>query len=338
MLCTRSTASILNDRDNQSALKKLNQTRSQVARFVGIFGDMDIKSITKRHLTKYRDTLIQLPKSKSESIRNKSIIEQIELAESAGLARITLTTARNSIKQLSLVFTYACRELELIPINPTFGMQLKSVIKQMEADDTGKGYSQEDINKLFSDDLFSDNSLKLRYDLACYWIPLLCRYTGARLNEMAQLTRSDIECGQDNIHCIHVCRVGGKSVKNNPSVRRIPIHEHLIELGFLEFVQHSNESLFPKIPKGTYGKRSSAFSGWWSEHVKSIGVSINQPSHAFRHTFKTEMRALGVADSVSDAITGHMAKNEGARYGSVTLTTKKGAIDKLKRLDVTRIY
>jgi ribosomal protein S3 len=50
------------------------------------------------------------------------------------------------------------------------------------------------------------------------------------------------------------------------------------------------------------------------------------------------MRALGISDSVSDAITGHAAKSEGGRYGTVPLTTKKEAMDKLSHLDVVRIY
>jgi integrase len=121
-------------------------------------------------------------------------------------------------------------------------------------------------------------------------------------------------------------------------LRRIPLSEHSIALGFFEFVNSSKRALFPDIPIGTYVKASSAFSRWWSKRVRSMGITIAQPAHAFRHSFKTEMRALGVADSISDAITGHAAKTESGRYGSVPLTTKKEAIDKLSRLDVIRVY
>jgi integrase len=331
-------SSIINDRDSLSTLRRLNTTRSQVARFVDIFGDMDIKSITKKDIAKFRDTLLQLPKDKSRSVRDWTIAEQVKYAEANQLVRITKTTVGNAVKQLSPVFTYALVELELIQVNPADKMNSKNIKKQMEADDTDRGYSSKELNTLFSLEIFSDNSQELTYGLACYWILLLCRYTGARLNEIAQLTRSDIECGEDGIHCIHVCRVDGKSVKNNPSVRRIPINEHLIELGFLEFVKHSKGALFPKVPKDTYGKQSTAISRWWRRALDTTAVVTKQPFHAFRHSFKTEMRTLGVADSVSDAITGHKPNNEGARYGSVTMATKKEAINKLSRLDVTRIY
>jgi integrase len=155
---------------------------------------------------------------------------------------------------------------------------------------------------------------------------------------MAQLTYSDIECSEMGIYCIHIRRGDGRTVKTNSSLRRVLISEYLIELGFLEFVNRSKGALFPDISRGTYGKASSAFSRWWSKRVKSKGITIAQPAHAFRHAFKTEMRALAVADSASDAITGHASKTEGGRYGSVPLATKKEAMDKLSRLDVVRIY
>ena len=155
---------------------------------------------------------------------------------------------------------------------------------------------------------------------------------------MAQLTYSDIECSEMGIYCIHIRRGDGQTVKTNSSLRRVPISEYFIELGFLEFVNRSKGALFPDIPRGTYGKASSAFSRWWSKRVKSKGITIDQPAHAFRHAFVTEMRALGVADSVSEAITGHAPKSEGGRYGTVPLITKKEAIDRLAPLDILRIY
>jgi integrase len=129
-----------------------------------------------------------------------------------------------------------------------------------------------------------------------------------------------------------------QTVKTDSSLRRIPVSEHSIALGFLEFVNSSKRALFQDIPIGTYGKASSAFSRWWSKRVKFMGISIAQPAQAFRHSFETEMRALGVADSISDAITGHATKTESGRYGSVPLTIKKEAIDKQSRLDVIRVY
>lgn len=127
-------------------------------------------------------------------------------------------------------------------------------------------------------------------------------------------------------------------MKNNASLRHIPIADHLIELGFLDYVSTCGEVLFPELKANKYGKRSAGFSKWWSQMVKSAGVTTSQPSHSFRHSLKTSMRSLGVPDSVSDSITGHSAKGVGASYGTVELKTKKEVIDRLPRLGVSRLF
>ncbi len=329
---------LLQNKDNQSRLKTLDETKAKVERFVSILGDKDIASISKSDIAKYRDTLLQLPKNRTQAVKSMPIPIQIRFAETSGAKLLSPKTVANAIKQISPVFTYAV-ELGLISFNPTFGVSVKNTQKKTEADITGRGYSNHDITKLFSDELFIDSSLNHTYGLACYWIPLLCRYTGARLSEIAQLDQSDVGCDENGIHYLNIRRGEGQSIKTDSSLRHIPIPEHILELGFLEFVDRAKGRLFSGLTSGTYGKYSGAFSKWWSAKVKTKGIAISQPTHAFRHAFKTEMRVLGVSDSVSDSITGHAAKSEGGRYcGPVPLKAKKEAIDKLPKLNLDRIY
>lgn len=82
----------------------------------------------------------------------------------------------------------------------------------------------------------------------------------------------------------------------------MPIHHHLIDLDFLEYVQGTTtHTLFDKVPNtNKYGKTTSALSKWWGEVVRSQGVDTKAPAHEFRHTNKSELRELGVPDSTSD--------------------------------------
>lgn len=137
--------------------------------------------------------------------------------------------------------------------------------------------------------------------MACYWIPLLCRHTGARIEEMVQLRKSDVQVSEHGIHFIYVREGEDQRIKNGISARQVPIHEHLIELGFLDYVASSGEFLFPELKTGTNGKRSPYLVKWWSKQVKQAGVITNQPSHSFRHSLRTALRGLEVVDSVSDA-------------------------------------
>jgi integrase len=328
---------ILQNKGNQSRLKTLDETKSKVARFVSIFGDMDIADITKSDIVKFRNTLLQLPKNKSRAVKKMTISEQIEFAAANELKLLSPLTVKNAIKQISPVFTYAV-ELGLVMNNPTFGVTVKNTEKQKEVDSTDRGYTPEDIATVFSDEVFTNPSFNHKYGLACYWVPLFCRYTGLRLGEIAQLDSSDIGRNEEGIYYLNIRRGVGQSVKTNSSLRHIPVPEHLIELGFLDYIAGIKGRLFPKVPKGSYDKVSIAMSRWWGNRVRAKGVETKQPSHAFRHTFKTEMRALGVQDSVSNSLSGHAAKSEGESYGSVTLKTKKDAIDKLPRLNIRKIY
>ncbi len=70
------------------------------------------------------------------------------------------------------------------------------------------------------------------------WIPWLCAYTGARSGEIAQLRGSDV-IERDGITAIRITPEAG-TVKSRQT-RVVPIHEHLIEQGFLSFVQQSGK-------------------------------------------------------------------------------------------------
>jgi hypothetical protein len=78
-------------------------------------------------------------------------------------------------------------------------------------------------------------------------------YTGARHSDIAGLLATDI--GQDaDIHFLHIRENRLRGLKNRSSQRRIPLHPHLIELGFLEFVAEKRTSdgntlLVPEIDR-----------------------------------------------------------------------------------------
>src|SRR5690606_4325539 len=64
------------------------------------------------------------------------------------------------------------------------------------------------------------------------WIILLLAYTGARRGELATLTTSQVCFDDDsNRHYLLI-----KEGKTDNAVRQVPLHQYLIDLGFLEFV------------------------------------------------------------------------------------------------------
>jgi site-specific recombinase XerD len=67
--------------------------------------------------------------------------------------------------------------------------------------------------------------------------------------------------------------------------------------------------------------------------VKITDPSL-QPSHAWRHRFKTVAREVGIDLEVRDAIQGHEDGRAASDYGEVTIKAMWNAIQRLPWFDV----
>ena len=71
------------------------------------------------------------------------------------------------------------------------------------------------------------------FDAARRWMPWLCAYTGARAGEIAQLRGKDV-MNHEGVWAIQITPEAGTVKTRKP--RTVPLHEHLIEQGFIDFV------------------------------------------------------------------------------------------------------
>jgi integrase len=105
----------------------------------------------------------------------------------------------------------------------------------------------------------------------------------------------------------------------------VPLHPHLIELGFLAFARRKrgNAPLFhsterqrnPDRRNPTYTSVGNKLAEW----VRGLGIKdpLVAPSHGWRHRFKTVARKVRMDAEVRDAIQGHAPRTEGEDYGEV---------------------
>ncbi|MGR5322740.1 DUF6538 domain-containing protein [Vibrio sp. DNB22_17_1] len=101
---------------NGKASQSLTEIKGLVERLIEVIGDIDVTEVTRGHIAQYRDVLLQLPKSKAQSIRNQTIEKQVELVKAEGLATLTPATVKTILRKSSPVFGYAV-ELGLIEVN-----------------------------------------------------------------------------------------------------------------------------------------------------------------------------------------------------------------------------
>jgi integrase len=179
-------------------------------------------------------------------------------------------------------------------------------------------------------------------DAACRWVPWLLAYIGARPQDITQLRGKDVQ-QVDGIWIINVTPEAG-TVKN-ATARQVPLHEHLIEQGFLDFVKESGEGpLFyrprrkqpddtepTKEAKAPAAQARQRLAAW----VRKIGVNdVNlSPNHAWRHTFKLVGRRIEQEDTMLDYICGHAPATTGREYGEPTLKDLARVIERFPRYE-----
>ncbi|MDQ6436609.1 hypothetical protein RB623_21375 [Mesorhizobium sp. LHD-90] len=167
------------------------------------------------------------------------------------------------------------------------------------------------------------------------WTPILCAHSGARVSEMTQLRKEDIR-KEGDAYVMRVTADAG-TVKAG-GYRDVPIHQQLIDMGFLDFVDASPTGpLFYRAAKGRDSvKASQMVAGRISKWLQALGVVPEgvQPNHGWRHRFKSVATEIGISDRVADAIQGHAGRTAGDNYGDVTVIARKRAIDRLPTYDL----
>ena len=100
----------------------------------------------------------------------------------------------------------------------------------------------------------------------------------------------------------------------------MPLHDHVIELGFVEMVQGRPEGYLFVDPRanrgtvaGTVSGLSNRLSAFGRRFVATRGV---KPNHGWRHYFINRAREHGMDTELRNMITGHTARDvAGKVYG-----------------------
>ncbi|MGU3405761.1 DUF6538 domain-containing protein [Methylobacterium brachiatum] len=169
------------------------------------------------------------------------------------------------------------------------------------------------------------------------WIPWLCAYCGARVNEMTQLRGQDVRL-EKGIWILRITPDAGR-VKTG-RWRDVPLHPNLVAQRFPDFVRaRGNGPLFYDPKRGRdgstahpiYKKVGERLAAW----VRSLGVDDTgvDPNHGWRHRFKTVGRRAGIDAAILDAIQGHAARTEGEQYGRFPVEALYHAICRLPAYD-----
>ncbi|AOY61959.1 site-specific integrase [Xanthomonas citri pv. glycines] len=286
--------------------KTVLESRHTLRLFAGIIGkDVPVASLTQDHVRAFFEGVRYWPSNatKRPAYRDLSVPEVIKLAKKNQEPEPAAWTMAKHRQRLS-VFLVSLVEGKHLAVNPLAGIR---AISTPDSEDTGSPFTDAELKAIFDPVEFPKWASKYPHR---WFGPILGLYSGARVNEIAQLRLEDIDT-IDGVPGFFVRKIGKKqSIKNKHSRRFIPLAQPVIEAGFLTYVEEARqagvERLFPDLPNSTglgYGRQLSR---QFSVYIKRQGVSEKgQGFHGFRHTIASKLDEAGVSASAIGALTGH---------------------------------
>lgn len=211
-----------------------------------------------------------------------------------------------------------------------------------------KPWTPADLVKLFDDPLFTAYAIpeaSMAGKDAAYWLPLLGLYTGARISELAQLGIDDLRQTKEAGWVLAIHEEGkDQSVKNEYSVRTVPVHPELIRLGLADYWQAVKDAgaarLWPAVVFTELNGAGGKVSQWFGKLKESKGFGPELVFHSFRHTLETELRALSIPKYHIAALAGHAAEDISDGYAHPTPAVLRPHLERLAfpGLSLARVF
>ncbi|NUU34757.1 site-specific integrase [Pseudomonas sp. C2B4] len=266
-----------------------------------LIGDMPVEAFDAQQARLLKERLSRCPQyfGLRPEYEGKTLKQVVE--SGATYKTITAVTVNNRLRKLSAFMNW-CKSNGYITDNPLLGLKAMTG----SAKEARLSFDRHDLTTLLDLDALKVQARKHPWR---YWLPLLGRTTGARLEELCQL-RVDDFIEQQGIQCIRIDDSReGQNLKNSSSRRVLPLHPALIELGLLKHVESvrntGTDRLFPEL-EAVRGKLGHAPSKWFGRYKTKLGITDPRKTfHSFRHTLIDDLRDAGVQDSLIKRIAGH---------------------------------
>ena len=233
---------------------------------------------------------------------------------------LTKKTINTYLNSFSCLHKWAKRKRYITSPNPTMDTLFSKKETVSPAPET---YTDKEIRQIIK--YFENHKLD---NVELYWAFMIIIYTGVREGEVCQLRTTDI-INRDGVYCFDINDRDNKTIKNTNSKRQIPIHQNLIDLDILDYVdeckRNQTDKLFPSFRIYKRGNRNS-FNKCLSEPIARILESLGLKKdrrliHSLRHTFIDALRQAGLVDDEIQYLVGHTKQLMTSRYGNITQTS-----------------
>lgn len=299
------------------------QRKAGLLVFSQLMGDLSLSEIDGDVLRKFRDGPLKtipgrintLPKEFTHSTLTATI--EALAAARPDWPKLSNEMRHERMQWLIRFFTWLTSK-EYLKENPAISLKGESGLtkaekiaaKQIAGDEDEEGraaFTAEQLKLIFSQLHYKTGHGKHVKKPAYwytfeYWLPLLGLYGGLRIKEASQLHLADVR-EVDEVWCLDINRrTADKSLKNDQSVRLIPIHPELIRLGLLRYCDSLRlagyKRVFPDLTWSQGNARYAKESGRkMSDMLKNLGMPRDGTLvyHCLRHNVNNELMRVPVS-------------------------------------------
>ena len=273
--------------------KTLIEYRNTLDLMVEIIGDFPINQLSQKHGRLLSASLEKLPpRRKTDGRYNQKSVKQLIKMEVDN--PMDTRTVNKLIQRCSTWLNWVIRNGYYNDRNIFHGKSIPS--NKGKNTITRQPFSVKQLKLIFNKvylqrTLNSTSPCKFVF----YWIGILGLHHGTRLQETAQLHINDIY-PLNKIWVIDINdNTKDKKLKTSNSKRIIPLHQTLIDLGFLDYLhileQNGKERLFHELTLGRdgYTKNPSRF---FNDYLRELGIKSSKERydfHSLRHNCNNEL-------------------------------------------------
>ena len=298
--------------------KTVTTTRSYLGKFIAFIGHDDASRVTKSDVRRWRDSLVE---QTAPALLPKTIDDSYISAVKSVLA--------HGVKEFDLSVNAASNIRDLRPSPPPT---------------RSKGWSQQEAVQILEATFNgSKKALSTPHKRALFWVPWLLAYTGLRASEITQFRGRHL-MKEDGIPHLLITPLDGNT--KSGKAWAVGIHQHLIEIGFLDLVDEIGDGpLFYEAYgdgtdltklEGRHRAKDAAerVSEWVREEVGLV-APLGRANHAWRHMFTTRSRDCAMDKEARDYMMGSRNTADAREgYGDWSPAVLNREINKLPRLEV----
>lgn len=282
-----------------------------VEEFVALHGDLKLAEIKKKHVTEYVEYLGTV------SVKSKPMAP---------------TTVRQRLEKLSAILEFAT-SVDAVEHNVAKSVKAPKD-KRPKSDQTYKPFTKPEVRKLmevatqvWTDRRYQSHRTQLSRMTDSITALHMLIWTGARPEEICQLRIDDVDVHRRGLVITNESDdldARGRILKNEESVRGVPIHQRLLPrlVEHIDYVRSVSNSglLFPSFvplsPKGRYASPiGSDWSQYFREHVSSDPQKV---LYSLRHSWAGASKDVGMDETMRNAIMGHKSDSKSASAGRYT--------------------